>query len=87
MEELRLKGEGEVLTFSVVQEPRRGFELQVPYVLAMIRLDEGPVLLGQVVDCAPGDVKIGTRVRSVFRKIGEEGKAGVIHYGYKFAPL
>jgi len=45
------------------------------------------VLLGQVVDCAPDQVKIGTRVHSVFRKIGEEGKAGVIHYGYKFSPL
>ena len=87
MEELRFKGEGEVLTFTVVQEPRRGFELQVPYILAMVRLDEGPVLLGQVVDCAPDQVKIGTRLRSVFRKIGEEGKSGVIHYGYKFVPL
>jgi len=86
MEELKLKGDCEVLTFTVVQEPRRGFELQVPYVLAIVRLDEGPAILGQVVDCAPADVRIGMRLRSVFRKIGEEGKSGVIHYGYKFAP-
>jgi uncharacterized OB-fold protein len=40
-----------------------------------------------VVDCAPADVRIGLRLHTVFRKISEEGKAGVIHYGYKFAPL
>jgi hypothetical protein len=26
-------------------------------------------------------------VRAAFRKLREEGKAGVIHYGYKFAPV
>ncbi len=87
MEELKLKGAGEVLTFTVVHEPLRGFELQVPYILAIVRLDGGPTLLCQLVDCSPQQVRIGTRVRSVFRKIGEEGKAGVIYYGYKFVPL
>jgi hypothetical protein len=26
------------------------------------------------------------KVHATFRKLREEGKAGVIHYGYKFAP-
>jgi len=86
METLDMRGKGEVLTYTLVHEPRRGFELQVPYIMAIVRLDEGPSLLGQIVDCAPEQVKIGTRVHSVFRKIGEEGKSGVIHYGYKFVP-
>jgi hypothetical protein len=38
------------------------------------------------VDVDPHEVEIGLRVRATFRKLREEGKAGVIHYGYKFAP-
>jgi len=29
-------------------------------------------------------VKIGMQVDAAFRKLGSEGDAGVIHYGYKF---
>jgi len=84
MVELRLKGTGEVLSFTVVHETKRNFEIQLPYIMAIIRMDEGPALTAQLVDCSPGEVKIGSRVRAVFRRIGEEGRAGVIYYGYKF---
>ena len=86
MTPLQLSGEGEVISYTVVHEAAEGFEMQVPYVLALVRTKEGPVLTGQVVDVEPKDVGIGLRVRATFRKLREEGKAGVIHYGYKFAP-
>ncbi|EQD29218.1 protein containing DUF35, partial [mine drainage metagenome] len=57
------------------------------YVLALVRTVEGPMLTGQVVDIGPSEVRIGLKVRATFRKLREEGKAGVIHYGYKFAPV
>jgi len=60
--------------------------MQVPYVMAIIELDEGVRLTGQVIDCKPDDVKIGMRVAATFRKLGEDGRAGIIHYGYKFVP-
>jgi uncharacterized protein len=82
----QLSGAGEVVSYTVVHEAAEGFEMQVPYVLALVRTDEGPVLTGQVVDVEPGQVAIGLRVRATFRKLREEGRAGVIHYGYKFAP-
>jgi hypothetical protein len=84
MEDLKLKGTGEVLSYTVVHEAKRNFELQLPYIMAIIKMDEGPALTAQIVDCSPQDVKIGSRVTAVFRKIGEEGKSGVIYYGYKF---
>ncbi len=83
----QLSGEGEVLSFTIVHEPAEGFELQVPYVLALVKTVEGPVLTGQVVDASPEAVAIGLKVRATFRKLREEGKAGVIHYGYKFTPV
>jgi len=82
----QLSGDGEVFSFTIVQEAAEGFEMQVPYVLALVRTVEGPTLTGQIVDLAPEEVRIGLRVRATFRKLREEGKAGVIHYGYKFAP-
>ncbi|HTW55015.1 MAG TPA: Zn-ribbon domain-containing OB-fold protein [Thermoplasmata archaeon] len=84
---LQLSGEGEVVSYTVVHDAAEGFEMQVPYVLALVRTVEGPVLTGQVVDIEPPDVKIGLKVRATFRKLREEGKAGVIHYGYKFTPF
>jgi len=82
----QLSGDGEVFSFTIVQEAAEGFEMQVPYVLALVRTVEGPTLTGQIVDLAPEEVRIGLKVRATFRKLREEGKAGVIHYGYKFAP-
>ncbi|HTZ61147.1 MAG TPA: Zn-ribbon domain-containing OB-fold protein [Thermoplasmata archaeon] len=82
----QLSGDGEVFSFTIVHEPAEGFEMQVPYILALVRTVEGPILTGQVVDLLPDEVRIGLKVRATFRKLREEGKAGVIHYGYKFAP-
>jgi uncharacterized OB-fold protein len=86
MEPFQLSGDGEVVTFTIVHDAAEGFEMQVPYVLALVKTVEGPLLTGQVVDVTPADVDIGLRVRATFRKLREEGKAGVIHYGYKFSP-
>lgn len=80
----KLSGAGVVEAVTVVHSPPSGFELQTPYTLAMVKLDEGPRVLAQVTDAKPGDVKAGDRVRSVFRRINEEGEAGVVQYGYKF---
>ena len=86
MTPFHLSGDGEVISYTVVHEAAEGFEMQVPYVLALVHTPEGPVLTGQVVDVDTKDVAIGMKVHATFRKLREEGKAGVIHYGYKFAP-
>ena len=84
---MKLKGTGEILTYAVVHDAPAAFEMQKPYVLAIIETEEGVRLTSQVIDVAPEDVRIGMRVQSVFRKLGQEGHAGVIHYGYKFRPI
>lgn len=80
----KLSGEGVVEAVTVVRAPPAGFEMQAPYLLAIVKLVEGPRVTAQVTDAKPGDVKPGTRVRAVFRRINEEGEAGVVQYGYKF---
>ena len=86
MQEVQLSGKGEVYSFSVVHDAPAQFLNQRPYVVALIRLDEGVMLTAQIIDVEPGDVRIGMRVWASFRKLGEEGPGGVIHYGYKFHP-
>ena len=87
LEPFQLSGEGEVVSYTVVHDPAEGFEMQVPYALAIVKTKEGPQLTAPVVDIEPKDVRIGLKVRATFRKLREEGKAGVIHYGYKFTPM
>ena len=84
MKEIPINGKGEVVTFTVVHDTPPSFSRQRPYVLAIIKLDDGPTLTAQIVDLPPTDVHIGMRVRSAFRKVSEDGKSGIIHYGYKF---
>ncbi|UCH89828.1 MAG: Zn-ribbon domain-containing OB-fold protein [Thermoplasmata archaeon] len=82
----KISGTGKVVTYSIVHEGPEAFKMQIPYIMAIIELDEGTRITGQIVDCEPEDVKIDMPVHTVFRKIHEEGKSGVIHYGYKFRP-
>ncbi|MHC1635153.1 MAG: Zn-ribbon domain-containing OB-fold protein [Candidatus Methanospirareceae archaeon] len=86
IESYKFKGTGEVVTYTIVHQSPLNFNRQTPYVLAIIKLEEGPLLLSEVI-CEPHEIKIGMKVRAVFRKIGEEGEKGIIYYGTKFVPL
>jgi uncharacterized OB-fold protein len=86
MKDLILKGYGEIITYSIIYTSTENFQNQVPYIIAIIRLDEGPNITAQIVDCEISDVKIGMRVEKSFRKIQEDGYTGAIYYGYKFKP-
>ncbi len=83
----KLAERGEVVTWTVISNAPIGFEKYVPYVVALIELEDGCKLLSQVVDIDPDEVVSGLKVEAVFRKIKEDGKEGIIHYGYKFRPI
>jgi uncharacterized OB-fold protein len=85
--EIELTGRGEVFSYSIVHVPPKGHELLAPYIVAIIKLEEGPRILAQVVDCEPNEVYIGMPVEVAFRRITEDGETGLIHYGYKFRPV
>jgi uncharacterized OB-fold protein len=59
----------------------------VPYNVAIVETDNGVRVTTQVVDCKPEDLKIGLKVKFMFRKIYTEGRTGIICYGYKAVPL
>ena len=90
--EYRFDPRGEIVTFTVIRSQVNDPEGEnidiparnIPYVLAIIRLEEGPMLTAQVVECAADELKIGKKVEMVFRKLNEKGRRGIIEYGYKF---
>ena len=62
-----VSGKGNIYSFTVVHRaPSKGFEGEVPYVVAVVALDEGPHLMTRVVDVSADAVKIGMRVRVAF---------------------
>lgn len=84
MKESKCSGRGEVISYTIIHVGPEDFEEQVPYPIAIIELEEGPRVTGQIVDCEPDEVRIGMKVESTFRKIQQDGHTGAIYYGYKF---
>ena len=85
-ETFKFSGRGEVYSFTTVYEPPAGFETQAPYVVALIKLEEGPMLTAQLTDLGDTIPEIGMPVEMVTRKLSEDGERGLNHYGYKFRP-
>ena len=77
---------GEFYSYTTIYNPPAGFEQYAPYTVALIKLDEGPLLTAQLTDVDPDSVEIGLPVEMVTRKLRDDGEEGVIVYGYKFRP-
>ncbi len=84
LEDVQYSGKGKIFSFTEITAPPAGFEDQVPYVLAIIELEEGARLTGQIVDARGDDVSLGAPVEQVFRVIQKDDPEGLIHYGFKF---
>jgi uncharacterized OB-fold protein len=68
-----MSGHADVYTYTVVHRaPFEAFKEDVPYVIAVVELAEGPRLVTNVVGCPVDDVHIGMRVRPVFDRAGDD---------------
>lgn len=83
----QFSGNGEVYSHTTVYEAPAGFEGQSPYTVAIVKLDEGPMITAQITDVDNSEVQIGMPVEMVTRKLRDEGdERSLIIYGYKFRP-
>ena len=66
-----VSGRGRVASYTVV---RRGISAAytAPYVVALIKLDEGPCMMSNVVDCDPEAVAVGAAVTVRFESWGAD---------------
>lgn len=82
----QFSGRGEVYSYTTVHNPPEGYEESAPYTVALVKLEEGPLLTAQLTDVDNGEVEIGLPVEMVTRKLQTQGEEGLLVYGYKFRP-
>jgi len=66
-------GKGKVYSYTTVYgyQPE-AFTDDIPYILAVIRLEEGVQMMSRIVDCKPEDVKCDMNVVVVFKDVTDE---------------
>ena len=81
-------GHGEVYSFTTVGDDPGWFRGNAPYAVALVQLDEGPMVTAQLTDLGDQMVEIGMPVEMVTRRIRSDGdERGMLVYGYKFRPV
>jgi len=86
LEDVAFSGNGKVYSFTVIRAAPEEFTEFAPYAIGLIKLDEGPLVVSQIVDCEFQDISIDMPVEVCFRKLMAQGKDGIICYGFKFKP-
>lgn len=65
-------GRGELHSFTVVHRaPSPAFADKVPYAVAIVALDEGPLLMSNVTGSPPADLRIGQRLQVKFEPVSD----------------
>ena len=45
---------------------------EVPFIVALVELEEGPRIVGRLVGCSPGDIKAGMHVKAQYDDVDSE---------------
>ena len=68
-----VSGRGKIFSYVVFHRVyHRGFATEVPYVVALIELDEGPRLLSNIVGTPPDAIACEISVRIVFEDVADD---------------
>ncbi|MBU0952851.1 MAG: Zn-ribbon domain-containing OB-fold protein [Nanoarchaeota archaeon] len=86
IEKHKFPGTGKILTYTVIRIAPEGFAEFAPYAIAIIELEPGVTVAGQVVG-DPEQVKTGRKVKTTFRRMYTDGKDGLLQYGMKWELL
>ena len=80
-ERVTASGKGSLYSFTVCHRPAaEAFAANVPYVVALVDLDEGVRLMSNLIGCPPGQARVGMHVEVVF----EDASPDITLY--KFTP-
>lgn len=67
------KGTGTVYTFTVIRRPPvEAFKDDVPYILALVELDEGIRIMTRIVNLAPEECAVGMPVQLALRELEKD---------------
>ena len=80
---VRLNDEGKLVTFTIIRVASDKFFGTTPFAVGIVELNDNVKVTTQIADVNFDQLKIGQKVKLVFRKIQDEGKSGLHCYGYK----
>jgi uncharacterized protein len=73
VEWVKASGRGNVLSYTIVHRPvSPAFVEDIPYIVALVTLDEGPTMMTNLVRCVPEQLKIGMPVAVTFEDWTDE---------------
>lgn len=69
VEWIQLKGEGEVISYTIIHVPPTQFASMAPYAVAVVKLVEGPKIPGIIKGVTqPDQLRVGMRVKVIFEQ-------------------
>lgn len=73
IEWIETQGKGHVISYTVVRRAiSPAYAGDVPYIVALIQLEEGPTMMSNIIDCEPEGAAVGMQVEVVFEKWSDE---------------
>jgi hypothetical protein len=66
LEWTQLKGEGELLTYTVIHVSSKQFQGMIPYAVGIVKLTEGPKLPGMIHNIELAKIKVGMNLKVDF---------------------
>ncbi|MGH7987787.1 MAG: Zn-ribbon domain-containing OB-fold protein, partial [Candidatus Binataceae bacterium] len=70
---IKASGRATVLSFTIVRRPvSPAFADEVPYVVALVTLEEGPTMMTNIIGCPPEQVAIGMPLTVTFARLTDE---------------
>lgn len=70
---VKASGRGELYTYTIIRRVLNpAFEQEVPYNVSIVRLEEGPLMLSNVVGVENDDLEIGLPLEVVFEDVADQ---------------
>lgn len=67
-----VSGRGEIFSFNVMHQVYHpAFATEVPYAVVVVKLEEGPKMISNLVDCPVDEIRIGMAVEVVFETMND----------------
>lgn len=68
-----VSGRGEIYSYNIMHQVYHpGFATEVPYAVVVVKLEEGPKFVSNVVGIKPHEIRIGMPVEVTFEKMSDE---------------
>src|SRR5271156_2472745 len=68
---IEASGLGEIFSFNVMHQVYHpGFAAEVPYAVVVVKLEEGPKMVANLLGVKPHEIRCGTPVEVTFERIG-----------------